>query len=74
SMYLWLIATEAVDRAMRELMYERYRPDEALRRLAKKYPGGSVKKELENRLANLDEEEANAMKSEDLLEQMADEC
>lgn len=74
AMYLWLIATESVDRAMRALMYERYKPDEALRRLAAKYPGGSVKKELDNKLADLDEEEANSLKSGDMLEQMADEC
>lgn len=73
-MYLWLIATEAVDRAIRGLMYEKYSPNEALRRLASKYPGGSIKQEIENRLAAMNDEDATDQKTGDLLETLANEC
>ena len=67
-MYLWLIATEAVDRAARGLMYEKYPPNEALKRLAKRYPGGSIKQEIENRLAAMNDEEASNEMAGDLIE------
>ena len=74
SIYLWLIATEAVDRGIRQLMYERFQPAEALRRLAVRFPGGSIKKELENRLADMADEGADDEASARLIEELADEC
>jgi intracellular multiplication protein IcmB len=74
SIYLWLIATEAVDRGVRQLMYERFQPAEALRRLAKRFPGGSIKKELENRLADMADEGADDQASARMIEELADEC
>lgn len=73
--YLWLITTEGVDRAFRSMMYERHPVKEALTRLATKYPGGSIKKELENKLADINDDPSqdNEMASK-LLETMADEC
>ncbi|KXS55581.1 MAG: intracellular multiplication protein IcmB [Marinobacter sp. T13-3] len=74
-MYLWLIATEAVDRQFRALMYERHPVQEALKRMAKKYPGGSIKKDLENKLAEMnDDPTQDEGMMEGLLEKMADEC
>lgn len=75
SVYLWLIATEAIDRAFRSLMYERHSVTEALKRMAKKYPGGSIKKAVENRLAEMnDDPSQDDTIREGLLEQLADEC
>lgn len=75
SIYLWLIATEAVDRAFRAMMYEKYPVAEALKRMAKKYPGGSIKTDLENRLADLNDDPSQDEKMrEGLLEQMVAEC
>jgi len=74
SIYLWLIATELVDRAIRQLMYERFRRDEALRRLAKRFPGGSIKKELEARLADMSDEGSEDEAQARLIEEFADEC
>ncbi|MDC9603157.1 hypothetical protein PSH49_21500, partial [Pseudoalteromonas sp. GABNS16G] len=71
--YLWLIATESIDRAFRSDAFEKYPPNEALRRLGKKYPGGSVKSEIENRLAELDEFEVTEHKTNDLLQTILDE-
>jgi len=67
-MYLWLIATEAIDRAFRGMAYEKYAPNEALRRLGNKYPGGSIKGEIEDRLAKLDEFEVTEHKTNDMLQ------
>lgn len=72
-MYLWLIATEAMDRAFRGLAYEKYPPNEALKRLGAKYPGGTVKNEIEDRLAQLDEFEVTEHKTNDLLQTLVDE-
>lgn len=73
--YLWLIATEAIDRAFRALMYERYSTEEALKRLGKKYPGGSIKKDLENRLADINDDPSQDDELRGgLLDQMAEEC
>ena len=73
--YLWLIATEAVDRAFRSMMYERHHPAEALKRMAKRYPGGSIKKDLDNLLAEMNDDPSQDDKLKDgLLEKMADEC
>ncbi|ONF42465.1 type IV secretion protein IcmB, partial [Marinobacter lutaoensis] len=72
-MYLWLIATELVDRTFRKMAYERYPINEALRRLAKKYPGGSIKKEIENRLASQDEFDVAENKEQNILEALIEE-
>jgi len=72
-MYLWLIATESIDRAFRSDAFEKYPPSEALRRLGKKYPGGSIKSEIDNRLAELDEFEVTEHKTNNLLQTLLDE-
>lgn len=72
SIYLWLIATEAMDRGIRALMYERFSKGEALMRLARRFPGGSIKKEMEAIQAEqLDMDDDN---QEDLIKSFADEC
>jgi intracellular multiplication protein IcmB len=73
--YLWLIATEAVDRSIRLRMYERFTETEALRRLAKRFPGGSIKSEIDARLAELnddviDEEAISA----NIIDEFIEEC
>jgi intracellular multiplication protein IcmB len=73
--YLWLIATEAVDRSIRLRMYERFTETEALRRLAKRFPGGSIKSEVDARLAELnddviDEEAISA----NIIDEFIEEC
>lgn len=72
SVYLWLIATEAVDRSIRNLMYERFARDEALMRLARRFPGGSIKDALQAKLA--DQLDADEEASDDLIRELADEC
>lgn len=74
--YLWLIATEAEDRVIRNKMFERFSRGEALRRLAARFPGGSIKKDLEARLAEMNDEEADieGRASDHLIDQFADEC
>lgn len=70
--YLWAVATEAVDRSIKKLMYERCGGNEleAWRRLATLHPGGSIKKALDNRLAALNDHKVG---EGDILEQFADE-
>lgn len=72
--YLWLITTEAVDRQMRGLMYEQHGTEKALRLLASKYGGGSIKKELENRMADADDTDGDDENIGDLIQQLANEC
>lgn len=55
--YLWLIATEAADREIRRRLYQRYPRGEALQRLAAAFPGGSVKQDMEAKLAEMNDEE-----------------
>jgi intracellular multiplication protein IcmB len=73
-LYLWLITTEAVDRQMRSLMYELHGTEEGLRRLAKRYPGGSIKKELQNRMAEADEVDGSDESMGNLIEELAENC
>jgi len=72
-MYLWLIATELVDREFRNMAYETFTPTEALRRLGKRFPGGSIKKEIENRLAAQSEFDVSENKEGDILQTLIDE-
>ncbi|TBW57430.1 type IV secretion protein IcmB [Marinobacter halodurans] len=74
--YLWLIATEQADRNIRNRMYEIYSKGEALRRLAAKFPGGSIKKEVESRLAAMNDEEADidGRAGDKLIDDLVDEC
>lgn len=46
---LWAFSTTTEDVAIRNNLYKRLGPSEALRRLAKRYPGGSAKAEVERR-------------------------
>jgi len=46
---LWAFSTTAEDVAIRNNLYKRLGPSEALRRLAAHYPGGSAKSEVERR-------------------------
>ena len=46
---LWAFSTTTEDVAIRNRLYKRLGPSEALRRLAKRYPGGSAKAEVERR-------------------------
>lgn len=48
---LWALSTTPGDRALRNRLYERIGFREALRRLAKIFPGGSAEKEIEERKA-----------------------
>lgn len=68
SMYLWLIATELIDREFRAMAYERFEPTEALRRLGKRFPGGSIKKDVDNKLAMQNEFDVVENKESDILQ------
>ena len=46
---LWAFSTTAEDVAIRNNLYKRLGPSEALRRLAARYPGGSAKTDVERR-------------------------
>ncbi len=46
---LWAFSTTAEDVAIRNNLYKRLGPSEALRRLATRFPGGSAKAEVERR-------------------------
>ena len=46
---LWAFSTTAEDVAIRNNLYKRLGPSEALRRLAARFPGGSAKSEVERR-------------------------
>ena len=46
---LWAFSTTTEDVAIRNNLYQRLGPSEALRRLAKRFPGGSAKSEVERR-------------------------
>jgi len=75
SIYLWAIATEAEDRAIRRIMYQRFSTTEALQRLAKRFPGGSMKKEMEALLAKASlESSVDQVKGEDIIEDFAEQC
>jgi intracellular multiplication protein IcmB len=73
--YLWLIATEAVDRSIRMKMYERFNETEALKRLAKRFPGGSIKSEVDARLAELNDDviDEDAIQA-NLVDEFIEEC
>jgi intracellular multiplication protein IcmB len=75
SIYLWLIATEAVDRSMRNRMYERFDETEALKRLAIRFPGGSIKSDIDARLAELNDDVIDEDKiSGNIIEEFIEEC
>lgn len=50
---LWAFSTTAEDTAVRNQLYRRLGPKEARRVLASLFPGGSIAKEVENRLADM---------------------
>jgi intracellular multiplication protein IcmB len=54
-MELWGFSTTQEDAALRNRLYQEIGPQEARRRLAKKFPSGSAKKEIENRTARMAE-------------------
>jgi intracellular multiplication protein IcmB len=70
---LWAFSTTTEDMAIRNNLYRRMEPSEALRRLAARFPGGSAKAEVERRRrlvadeSNADEEITN------VITQLADE-
>ena len=55
-MELWSFSTTAEDAMIRNRLYTKIGPQEARRRLAKRYPGGSAKSEIERRTARLAEQ------------------
>jgi intracellular multiplication protein IcmB len=55
-------------------MYELHGTEEGLRRLAKRYPGGSIKKELQNRMAEADEVDGSDESMGNLIEELAENC
>ena len=54
-MELWSFSTTAEDAALRNRLYQELGPNEARKRLAKRFPGGSAKSEIERRIAKLSE-------------------
>ena len=46
---LWAFSTTTEDVTIRNHLYQRLGPSEALRRLARRFPGGSAKAEVERR-------------------------
>ncbi|WP_291447711.1 hypothetical protein [Desulfovibrio sp.] len=53
---LWAFSTTTEDMAIRNNLYQRLGPSEALRRLAKRFPGGSAKAEVERRRRNVEDQ------------------
>ena len=49
---LWAFSTTAEDAAIRDALYRALGPQEARRRLALRFPGGSARKEIERRRAD----------------------
>ena len=47
---LWALSTTAEDRVVRRRLYERFDPRRARAALARAYPGGTIKAELQRRL------------------------
>ena len=47
---LWALSTTAEDRVIRQRLYARFGPRRARQALARAYPGGSIKGELQRRL------------------------
>ena len=54
SVALWAYSTTTEDAAIRDALYQALGPQEARRRLALRFPGGSAKKEVERRRAERD--------------------
>lgn len=54
-MELWSFSTTAQDVVLRNRLYQELGPTEARRRLARRYPGGSAKSDIERRVARLSE-------------------
>ncbi|CAK7025507.1 MAG: hypothetical protein DELT_02565 [Desulfovibrio sp.] len=55
---LWAFSTTTEDVAIRNNLYNRMEPSEALRRLATRFPGGSAKSEVERRRRKVEDESA----------------
>ncbi|WP_310622388.1 ATP-binding protein [Flexibacterium corallicola] len=56
---LWAFSTTAEDTALRDILYSKLGPQEARNRLAKRFPGGSAKPEIEKRkVAYMDQSES----------------
>ena len=55
---LWAFSTTAEDVAIRNNLYKRLGPSEALRRLAARFPGGSAKAEVERRRRSVTDQTA----------------
>ena len=53
---LWAFSTTTEDVAIRNNLYQRLGPSEALRRLAARFPGGSAKAEVERRRRNVEDQ------------------
>lgn len=53
---LWAFSTTTEDVAIRNNLYQRLGPSETLRRLAKRFPGGSAKAEVERRRRNIEDQ------------------
>ena len=55
---LWAFSTTTEDVAIRNALYKRLGPSEALRRLASRFPGGTAKPEVERRRRNVTDQSA----------------
>ena len=55
---LWAFSTTTEDVTIRNSLYKRMEPSEALRRLAIRFPGGSAKSEVERRRMRVTDQSA----------------
>jgi len=62
---LWAFATGKDDRRLRDSLYRLLGPEEARRRLARRFPAGSAKPEIERRLLALEEASALGLDPEE---------
>lgn len=62
---LWAFATGKDDRRLRDSLYKLLGPEEARRRLARRFPAGSAKPEIERRLLALEEASALGLDPEE---------
>lgn len=73
-MEIWAFSTTMEDVAIRNRLYARLGPQEARRRLARRFPGGSAKKEVERRQMELAERgETTREAAAGVIQQIADE-
>jgi len=72
-MELWSFSTTSEDAMLRNRLYQEIGPIEARKRLARRFPGGSAKSEIERRTARLSEQGKDVEDSKGIIEELVGE-